>query len=90
KSVGALLRKIRLKRELTLEVVAGLAGITAGFLSRVERGEVPLNGSRTGGESPMRSGSPSQRSCGRPCLRLADRAGTDVLAASSVSGSSGA
>ncbi|MGH3938501.1 MAG: helix-turn-helix domain-containing protein [Pseudonocardiaceae bacterium] len=42
KSVGALLRKIRLKRGLTLEVVAGLAGITAGFLSRVERGEVPL------------------------------------------------
>ncbi|MGH3938842.1 MAG: helix-turn-helix domain-containing protein [Pseudonocardiaceae bacterium] len=42
KSVGGLLRKIRLKRGLTLEVVAGLAGITAGFLSRVERGEAPL------------------------------------------------
>ncbi len=42
KSVGALLRKIRFKRDLTLEVVAGLAGISAGFLSRVERGEAPL------------------------------------------------
>lgn len=42
KSVGALLRKIRLKRDLTLEVVAGLAGVTAGFLSRVERGLAPL------------------------------------------------
>ncbi|MGQ0773806.1 MAG: helix-turn-helix domain-containing protein, partial [Pseudonocardiales bacterium] len=42
KSVGEQLRKIRLKRDLTLEVVAGLAGITAGYLSRVERGLAPL------------------------------------------------
>ena len=40
--MGALLRKIRFKRELTLEVVAGLAGISAGFLSRVERGDAVL------------------------------------------------
>lgn len=42
KTVGALLRKIRYKRNLTLEVVAGLAGISAGFLSRVERGDAVL------------------------------------------------
>ncbi|MGH3937804.1 MAG: helix-turn-helix domain-containing protein [Pseudonocardiaceae bacterium] len=42
KSVGALLRKIRLKRDMTLEQVAGLAGISAGFLSQVERGLAPL------------------------------------------------
>jgi transcriptional regulator with XRE-family HTH domain len=42
KTVGALLRKIRLKRDLTPEVVAGLAGISAGFLSQVERGKAPL------------------------------------------------
>ena len=42
KTVGAELRRIRLKRGLSQEVVAGLAGFTAGFLSRVERGEVPL------------------------------------------------
>jgi transcriptional regulator with XRE-family HTH domain len=43
KTVGALLRKIRFKRGLTLEVVAGLAGISAGFLSKVERGEAVLD-----------------------------------------------
>ncbi|MGH3914037.1 MAG: helix-turn-helix domain-containing protein [Pseudonocardiaceae bacterium] len=42
KTVGALLRKIRLKRGLSQEVVAGLAGFTGGFLSQVERGLVPL------------------------------------------------
>lgn len=42
KTVGALLRKIRFKRDMTLEQVAGLAGISAGFLSRVERGLAPL------------------------------------------------
>ncbi|MGH3930514.1 MAG: helix-turn-helix domain-containing protein [Pseudonocardiaceae bacterium] len=42
KSVGALLRKIRFKRDMTLEEVAGLAGISAGFLSQVERGLAPL------------------------------------------------
>jgi len=42
KTVGGLLRKIRFKRGLTLEVVAGLAGVSAGFLSQVERGLVPL------------------------------------------------
>ncbi|MGH3942595.1 MAG: helix-turn-helix domain-containing protein [Pseudonocardiaceae bacterium] len=42
KTVGELLRKLRLKRDLTLEVVAGLAGMSAGFLSQVERGLAPL------------------------------------------------
>ncbi|MGH8922058.1 MAG: helix-turn-helix domain-containing protein, partial [Actinomycetes bacterium] len=42
KTVGALLRKIRFKRGLTLDVVAGLAGISGGLLSLVERGLAPL------------------------------------------------
>ncbi|HEU0128833.1 MAG TPA: helix-turn-helix domain-containing protein, partial [Pseudonocardiaceae bacterium] len=42
RTVGALLRKIRFDRDLSLEVVAGRAGISAGFLSRVERGEAAL------------------------------------------------
>ncbi|MCA1703756.1 MAG: helix-turn-helix domain-containing protein, partial [Actinobacteria bacterium] len=40
RAVGAQLRRIRFNRRLTLEVVAGLAGFSAGFLSRVERDEV--------------------------------------------------
>lgn len=42
-TVGAQLRRIRLHRGLSLEVVAGLAGFSAGFLSRVERGELVLD-----------------------------------------------
>ncbi|MGH2602269.1 MAG: helix-turn-helix domain-containing protein [Pseudonocardiaceae bacterium] len=42
-TVGAQLRRIRLNRGLSLEVVAGLAGFSAGFLSRVERGELALD-----------------------------------------------
>jgi len=41
-AAGEELRKIRFKRGLTLEVVAGLAGVSAGFLSQVERGLAPL------------------------------------------------
>ncbi|MGQ0777789.1 MAG: helix-turn-helix domain-containing protein [Pseudonocardiales bacterium] len=41
-TAGEQLRKIRFKRDLTLEVVAGLAGISVGFLSQVERGLAPL------------------------------------------------
>ncbi|MGH3912975.1 MAG: helix-turn-helix domain-containing protein [Pseudonocardiaceae bacterium] len=43
KTVGALLRKIRSRQDLTVEVVAGRAGLSAGFWSRVERGEAVLD-----------------------------------------------
>jgi transcriptional regulator with XRE-family HTH domain len=36
--IGARVRRIRRRRGLSLEVVAGLAGITAGYLSMLERG----------------------------------------------------
>jgi hypothetical protein len=36
RSIGAHARKIRRRRGLSLEVVAGLAGITAGYLSMLE------------------------------------------------------
>jgi transcriptional regulator with XRE-family HTH domain len=38
RSIGARGRKIRRRRGLSLEVVAGLAGITAGYLLMLERG----------------------------------------------------
>ncbi len=38
KSIGAHARRIRLRRGLSLEVVGGLAGITAQYLSMLERG----------------------------------------------------
>ncbi|MGH3905576.1 MAG: helix-turn-helix domain-containing protein [Pseudonocardiaceae bacterium] len=41
--VGAQLRRMRFDRGLSLEVVAGLAGFSAGFLSRVERGQAVLD-----------------------------------------------
>ena len=41
--VGAQLRRLRFDRGLSLEVVAGLAGFSAGFLSRVERGQAVLD-----------------------------------------------
>jgi transcriptional regulator with XRE-family HTH domain len=37
-SIGARVRKIRSRRGLSLEVAAGLAGITKGYLSMLERG----------------------------------------------------
>ncbi|MGH3829554.1 MAG: helix-turn-helix domain-containing protein [Pseudonocardiaceae bacterium] len=37
-SIGARARRIRLRRGLSLDVVGGLAGITVGYLSRLERG----------------------------------------------------
>lgn len=41
--VGAQLRRMRFDRGLSLEVVAGLAGFSAGFLSRVERDQAVLD-----------------------------------------------
>ncbi|MGH8904180.1 MAG: helix-turn-helix domain-containing protein, partial [Egibacteraceae bacterium] len=38
RTIGARARMIRRRRGLSLEVVAGLAGITAGYLSMLERG----------------------------------------------------
>jgi transcriptional regulator with XRE-family HTH domain len=40
---GARLRKLRLQRALSLEVLAGLAGVSAAFLSMVENGRRELN-----------------------------------------------
>ena len=37
--IGLRARLIRRRRELSLEVAAGLAGISTGYLSRLERGE---------------------------------------------------
>lgn len=42
KTAGTLLRKIRSRKNLTVEVVAGRAGISAGFLSQVEQGTAVL------------------------------------------------
>jgi transcriptional regulator with XRE-family HTH domain len=43
RSIGARARMIRRHRGLSLEVVAGLAGITAGYLSLLERGQRGFN-----------------------------------------------
>jgi len=43
KTIGRFLRKTRTERGLSLEVVAGLAGISVSHLSRVERGEAILD-----------------------------------------------
>lgn len=42
RTVGALLRKIRDKQHMTLEEVAGRAGLSVGFLSQVEEGAAVL------------------------------------------------
>jgi transcriptional regulator with XRE-family HTH domain len=42
-TIGGRARKIRRRRGLSLEVVGGLAGITAGYLSMLERGERGFN-----------------------------------------------
>ncbi|MGH3550750.1 MAG: helix-turn-helix domain-containing protein, partial [Pseudonocardiaceae bacterium] len=42
-TIGALARKIRRRRGLSLEVVAGLAGITKQYLSMLELGERGFN-----------------------------------------------
>lgn len=42
-SIGDRLRRIRKDRDKTLEVIAGLAGITKGYLSLLERGERVLD-----------------------------------------------
>ena len=42
--IGRRLRRVRKSRGKSLEVVAGLAGITKGYLSMLETGERPLNG----------------------------------------------
>ncbi|ONF73954.1 helix-turn-helix domain-containing protein [Amycolatopsis keratiniphila] len=41
--VGHRVREIRNWREMSLETVAGLAGISYGHLGKIERGETPLN-----------------------------------------------
>ena len=41
--IGARARMIRRRRGLSLEVVAGLAGITASYLSMLERGQRGFN-----------------------------------------------
>ena len=41
--IGARVRRIRRRRGLSLDVVAGLAGITAGYLSMLERGQRGFN-----------------------------------------------
>ncbi|MGH3947363.1 MAG: helix-turn-helix domain-containing protein [Pseudonocardiaceae bacterium] len=43
RSIGARARMTRRRRGLSLEVVAGLAGITAGYLSMLERGQRGFN-----------------------------------------------
>jgi transcriptional regulator with XRE-family HTH domain/tetratricopeptide (TPR) repeat protein len=43
RTIGRRLRQIRLVRRKTLQVVAGLAGISTGHLSRLERGERALD-----------------------------------------------
>lgn len=46
RTVGTRIREIRTWRRKSLTVVAGLAGITAGYLSRIERSERPLDSRR--------------------------------------------
>lgn len=46
RTVGARIREIRTWRRKSLTVVAGLAGISAGYLSRLERGERALDSRR--------------------------------------------
>jgi ribosome-binding protein aMBF1 (putative translation factor) len=41
--VGVRLRALRRQRGMSLEVLAGLSGLTKGFLSRVENGRLALN-----------------------------------------------
>jgi len=43
RSIGARARRVRRRRGLSLEVVAGLAGITAAYLSMLERGQRGFN-----------------------------------------------
>ncbi|MDQ3760787.1 MAG: helix-turn-helix transcriptional regulator [Actinomycetota bacterium] len=43
RSIGARARMIRRRRGLSLDVVAGLAGITKGYLSMLERGQRGFN-----------------------------------------------
>lgn len=46
RTIGTRIREIRTWRRKSLRVVAGLAGISAGYLSRVERGERALDSRR--------------------------------------------
>jgi transcriptional regulator with XRE-family HTH domain len=43
RSIGRRIKEVRAWRDLTLRVVADLAGISEGYLSRIERGERPVN-----------------------------------------------
>jgi transcriptional regulator with XRE-family HTH domain len=43
RTIGARLRQVRRARRKSLVVVAGLAGVSKSHLSRIERGEVPLD-----------------------------------------------
>ena len=46
RTIGARIHEIRTWRRKSLRVVAGLAGISAGYLSRLERGERTLDSRR--------------------------------------------
>ncbi|MGH3803179.1 MAG: helix-turn-helix domain-containing protein [Pseudonocardiaceae bacterium] len=61
RSIGRRIREIRDWRGMTLDVVAGLAGISEGYLSRLERGERPVN-RRLLGRTPSGSRAPEVRS----------------------------
>ena len=45
--IGRRVREIRVRQGRSLQVVAGLAGLSAGYLSRIERGERPVERRRT-------------------------------------------
>ncbi|MGH3830281.1 MAG: helix-turn-helix domain-containing protein [Pseudonocardiaceae bacterium] len=43
RSIGGRIREVRLWRDMTLQATAELAGITEGYLSRIERNQRPVN-----------------------------------------------
>jgi cytoskeletal protein RodZ len=58
RAIGARARMIRARRGLSLEVVAGLAGISTSYLSMLERGCAGSTGAACSTTSPRRWAAP--------------------------------
>ncbi|MFN2496675.1 MAG: helix-turn-helix domain-containing protein [Pseudonocardiaceae bacterium] len=57
RSIGRRIKEVRAWHDMTLKIVADRAGISEGYLSRIERGERPVNRRATleGSLRPWRS-----------------------------------
>jgi transcriptional regulator with XRE-family HTH domain len=78
-AIGARARRIRLRRGLSLDVVGGLAGITGGYLSMLERGQRGFNRRGLIDDLAAALGCSVADLTGQPYL-LPDRATTDAMA----------